>query len=337
MRVSVPGPPRVIDTVYLGGGTPSLLSLQELEDLFQHIRKRFSLTTHTEITIEVNPESITPEKLTGYRELGIGRISIGIQSFLEQELRYLGRIHSVAQAKQAFNQARKAGFENISIDLIYALPEQTLDEWQYSLDHAMALRPEHISAYGLIFEDGTPFGEMLLKNRIRAKSSDEEYDFFSMTMASLEANGYRQYEISNYAISDNYRSRHNLKYWDHSSYLGFGPSAHSFVERSRWSNIRSVEAYVNQLGKGLLPVDFSESLDEETIRFESIFLSLRTVEGIDLRGFEKNYGRSFTGDYPDLVRDLVEAGYALLNDNHFRLTPKGLCLCDEIIPNFIPV
>jgi oxygen-independent coproporphyrinogen-3 oxidase len=325
------------DSLYIGGGTPSLLSSAELEKLFRDMTACFSLTGNAEITIEVNPESISREKLNTMRQLGVNRISIGIQSFLDHELQYLGRIHTAEQSEIAYKKARNAGFDNISIDLIFALPDQNPDEWRYSLDRAAELHPEHISAYSLIFEDGTPFGERLLTNKVRARSADEEYEFFTTTIEILERNGYGHYEISNYAVTDEHQSRHNKKYWNHTAYLGFGPSAHSFWERERWSNHRSLSRYLKSLDQNVPPIDFRERLDDETLKFECIFLSLRTTRGINLSAYEHEHHGSFQTEYRELIRDLTHEGLAVLDENHFRLTRKGLCLCDEILPHFMPV
>lgn len=324
------------DTLYIGGGTPSLLQLRELESLFSHIHNSVHLRADTEITIEVNPESLSRSGLNRYRDLGINRISIGIQSFRDRELRYLERIHSAKEALQAFEMARSAGFANISIDLIYALPGQTAEDWRFSLERAISLNPEHVSAYNLIFEEGTPFFERRQRGDIQARDAEEEYAFFNLTMDVLEDAGYGQYEISNYARSQAYYSRHNYKYWDHVPYIGFGPSAHSFWNNERWSNVRSLTVYLDQLDHGTLPEVDRERLRSQVLAFENVFLKLRTTEGINLRLYEERFQHSFEDTHKALIQNLVAGGLAVSDHEHFRLTRKGLCICDEILANFYP-
>ena len=323
------------DTVYLGGGTPSLLGEEETERIFASLRKHFRFADDCEITVEVNPGTITPQKLQHYKQVGVNRLSIGVQSFRQNELQLLERIHSVEEAGTAVAMAREAGFDNIGIDLIYALPGQTRQGWEYTLQQAVALQPQHISAYNLTFEEGTPFYRRMQKGELLKMNEEEEKIFFQQTESFLGRAGYLHYEVSNYAVNRDFVSRHNYKYWLHAPYLGFGPSAHSFWQNERHANVRSLDSYLNTLEKNELPLAFTEQIDREKRRFENIFLQLRTYEGIRLQNFENEFELSFTEAYKKQIDHLLHAGLAELNDEHFRLTSKGMMVCDAILPQFI--
>ncbi len=323
------------DTIYLGGGTPSLLNKTQLERIFEHLRRGFSFADDCEITIEVNPGTIGFNTLQFYKNLGINRLSIGVQSFRKDELRTLERIHSVAEAREVFSSARRAGFDNIGIDLIYALPGQTTEDWRYTLQEAVALRPEHISAYNLTFEEGTPFYRRLKEGKLSRQTEEAEKTFFQQTETFLNAAGYHHYEVSNFARNSAVVSRHNYKYWTHAPYLGFGPSAHSYWEDQRWANVRSVTRYINLLGRGERPVAFRERLSEDVRQFEDVFLRLRTYEGIELERFEREYRRPFISVYKEQAHRLLDEGLAEIIHDRFRLTSKGMMVCDAILPQFI--
>ena len=327
-------PKQIFDTIYLGGGTPSLLTPDELERILQALHTHFKISANCEVTLEANPGTVVESYLQEYRSLGVNRLSLGIQSFNERELHLLERIHSAAEALQTFDLARRTGFENISIDLIYALPGQTKAAWQASLQKAVELQPEHISAYNLIFEEGTPFFKRRQEGILRPKSEDEEFDFFMLTNEFLSAHGYPAYEVSNYTRSPRFYSRHNYKYWQHVPYLGFGPSAHSFWQRERSANVRSLHRYLSELKKGQLPIAFRETIDLKTEEFEHIFLRLRTYEGLDADYFRQNFERSFSETYRSTIELLLSKGFAEWENAYFRLTKKGMAVCDEILPLF---
>lgn len=324
------------DTIYFGGGTPSLLEPQELEQILTHLYDSFKIADNCEVTLEANPGTLSREKLDFYKSMKIDRLSIGIQSFVDKELKFLGRIHDSNQAVKTFQTARQAGFNNISIDLIFATPVQTLKSWLYSLQKAVELQPEHISAYNLIFEEGTPFYKKLMQGQIQQKSENEEINFFNESINQFTKAGYLQYEISNYARNPEYYSRHNYKYWNHTNYLGLGPSAHSYWNKRRWSNVRALSRYIKNLENGISVVDFSENLSKETLMFERIMLGLRTCEGVNIHEFETNFKESFIYKYSDLNKKLIENEFAVLEQDIFKLTAKGLMICDEILPRFAP-
>lgn len=324
------------DTIYLGGGTPSLLTPGEMDQIFSALYKNYSIAKDCEITVEVNPGTIDQEKLAFYKSIGINRLSIGIQSFNNDELKVLGRIHDSNQAIKTYERARKAAIENISIDLIYALPNQKIETWLTTLETALLLRPDHVSAYNLIFEEGTPFYKKLLQGRLSKKNAEEETDFYLHTINILEESGYHPYEVSSYAKLEERYSRHNYKYWNHTNFLSFGPSAHSYWNKKRWSNVRSLSKYISNINQGISVVDFSEYLEEETLIFENIMLSLRTYAGIDLMNFEKTYNESFLKKHNGLNIDLIKNGFAYIEEGNFKLTRKGMLICDEILSSFAP-
>jgi oxygen-independent coproporphyrinogen-3 oxidase len=318
----------IFETVFFGGGTPSLLSPQQLERILSRLHHTFSISSDAEITVETNPGTVTQEKLAAYRALGVNRLSIGVQSFHEDELKFLTRIHDSSQAVRCVELARHAGFDNVSIDLIYAMPGQTRARWEATLRKAIALQPNHISAYGLIVEDGTPLARMVQARLVSPKPPDEEAEFYEFTMTFLEEHGFEQYEVSNYA-RPGFRSRHNTNYWRHANYLGFGPSAHSFWKQDgttayRWWNIANLSHYCTSLQNGRLPILQRESLDPAHLLEEEIFLGLRS-DGVRLQTLEQHSPspRSF-------IASLIDEGAALVENDLLRLTRKGYLLCDEI-------
>jgi oxygen-independent coproporphyrinogen-3 oxidase len=322
------------DTLYIGGGTPSLLSEKQLDRLINTLTKHFRIDKNCEITIEVNPGTIGSSKLNYLKTLGINRISIGIQSFIDSELNLLERIHTSTQAKNAIRASRENGFDNISLDLIFALPGQDLKDWQFSLQAAVDFRPEHLSVYNLTYEQGTPFYQRLQKGEIRALDDTEESRLFRYADSFLGGQGYHHYEISNYCLSVSSLSRHNYKYWTHVNYLGFGPGAHSFWAGTRRANIASVSRYIEDLGKGLLPCAFREDLSREQFKFEHIFLALRTYRGLDLAAYETAFARSFSAEFAGIIQKLTNKNLGVIAGGFFRLTNKGILLYDEILPDF---
>lgn len=313
------------ETIFFGGGTPSLLTPQQLESILSHLHATFQITADAEVTVETNPGTVTKEKLTAFRSLGVNRLSIGVQSFHEDELKFLSRIHDARQAVQCVAFARDVGFDNLSLDLIYALPGQSKNQWEANLQKAVALQPNHISAYGLIVEDNTPLARMVGAKLVTLKPAEEEADFFEFTMQFLEAHGFEHYEVSNYA-QPGFRSRHNYNYWRHENYLGFGPSAHSFWKNGaarRWSNIANLSHYCSHLSQEQLPLALDETLTTEELLTEKVFLGLRS-DGVNLRALD---------DLPvdvSLAEQLVAAGSAAFDGTTLRLTRRGYLLCDEI-------
>jgi len=270
------------DSLYLGGGTPSVLGTRDLEKLFESLFRYFGFSPYAEITIEANPDDVTREKLDLLKSIGVTRISLGVQSFDPGELGYLGRRHTALQTEQALDRIRESGFAGLSMDLIYGLPGQRLSDWMRTLTRALDFRPEHLSCYQLTIHDETPLGGMLAEGRIRPVGEEKERSFFLRTAKFLDERDYIHYEISNFARDEANIARHNSKYWHGVSYLGLGPAAHSLWDGVRWWNVRCVTTYCERLAVGRLPIADSERLSEEQKRLESLCLGLRTREGIDL-------------------------------------------------------
>jgi len=323
------------ETVFFGGGTPSLLSPSSLAEILDVLASAFTIQADAEVTLETNPGTVNGEKLKDFRGAGVNRLSIGIQSFHDDELRFLTRIHSSGQGRQCVQDARRAGFENISLDLIFALPLQTSERWASSLRQAVGLGPAHISCYSLIVEPNTPLSNMVNNGRVVPVNTDRDAELYEFTIHFLRSHGYQQYEVSNFA-QPGFKSRHNINYWNHSNYLGLGPSAHSFWRSGgapgaaeRWWNIASVPAYADSLWRRVLPVAGREELTLEQLIREEVFLGLRS-EGIDVAGFRKRYGRDLLVEQKSRVETLLDEGMAVVEDGMLKLTSKGYLVCDEI-------
>ncbi|MBM2845182.1 MAG: Heme chaperone HemW [Bacteroidetes bacterium] len=329
----------VFETVFFGGGTPSLLTPAQLESILSRLHRTFAIASDAEITVETNPGTVTPEKLAAYRSLGVNRLSIGIQSFDEKELQFLSRIHTGREAVECVDAARRAGFTNLSLDLIFSLPGQTAEQWEATLIRAIELNPEHISAYSLIVEDHTPLARMVSSRTVSPNPLEVEAELYERTMSLMEGHCYEHYEVSNYA-RPGFRSRHNYNYWNHQSYLGFGPSAHSFWKRGddpagrRWWNIASLSHYIERLTSGQLPLISEEQVALNELMTERIFLGLRS-DGLNVRRFESDFGISLLGTRHALIEDLLRENDATLQSDTLRLTSKGFLLCDEIAERLI--
>ena len=318
------------DTVYIGGGTPSLLRPQQLESILISVQKNFDLISTPEITVETNPADLDQSSLESMREIGINRINIGVQSFDEKILNFLGRRHSVKQAISAVEASRKAGFHNIGLDLIYGVPAQDIDSWLDTLKHAVAFSPEHISCYQLTLESKTPLGIRYQAGEFSLPGDELQYEFFVKTSEFLEDAGYIHYEVSNFALGAKYTSRHNQKYWDHSPYLGLGPSAHSFRGNRRWWNHHSLDQYLAAINTGNLPIEETEILTMEQLRLEALYLGLRTKKGVSLQDFENRYDYDLFTEKKETLDKLKEEGFISLRDGHLYPTQTGLAIADSL-------
>jgi len=312
------------DTIYMGGGTPSLLKPDQLSTLMDFLVRNFEFSPETEITIEANPDDITPEKLKCYRDIGINRISLGAQSFDDRALQHLKRRHTARQTEKALEWIRAEGFGNIGIDLMYGFEGQTEAAWVGTMEHALDFRPEHLSCYQMTYSEGTPFGNMLAQGRITQMGEEEGRAFFLLTSRFLEEHGYIHYEISNFARDKKHVSRHNLKYWRHVPYLGIGPGAHSFLEGRRWWNIRSVFDYCRMLSNGCPPVEETETLSEEQRRLEMLYLGLRTVDGVDLGLVDKQHQSK------KIIGELMESGLVKVHADKVIPTRTGFLVADSL-------
>jgi oxygen-independent coproporphyrinogen-3 oxidase len=325
----MPGSRRV-DTVYIGGGTPSLLSPQQLESILISVQKNFDLISTPEITVETNPADLDQSSLELIREIGINRINIGVQSFDEKILNFLGRRHSVKQAISAVEASRKAGFRNIGLDLIYGVPAQNIDSWLDTLKQAVAFSPEHISCYQLTLESKTPLGIRYQAGEFSLPGEELQYEFFMKTSEFLEDAGYIHYEVSNFALGTEYSSRHNQKYWDHSPYLGLGPSAHSFQGNRRWWNHHSLDRYLAAINAGNLPIEETEILTMEQLRLEALYLGLRTKKGVCLQDFENRYHYDLLTVKKEILDKLEEEGFISIQDGHLYPNQTGLAVADSL-------
>ena len=318
------------DTVYIGGGTPSLLNPEQLERILTRIRENLHLISDAEITIEANPADLNQSFLESMREIGINRINIGVQSFDEKVLGFLGRRHSIKQAISAIEVSRKAGFHNIGLDLIYGVPEQNVESWLDTLKQAATFLPEHLSCYQLTLEAKTPLGIRCQAGEFSVPGEELQYEFFMKTSEFLRDAGYTHYEVSNFARGQEYASRHNQKYWDHSPYLGLGPSAHSFYGNQRWWNHRSLEKYLTAIHAGNLPVQETETLTMEQLRLEALCLGLRTKRGVFLQGFKNQYAYDLFTEKKELLAKLEEEGFISIRDGFLSPTQTGLALADSL-------
>ncbi len=320
------------DTIFFGGGTPSLLSYEDFSRLFTSLHSNLSISDNSEITIEANPGTLNKKKLSEFKKLPINRFSFGVQSFIESELKFLTRIHSAEQAVTSIKSAQDEGFNNISLDLIFALPNQNIKSWQYSLDKAIELNTQHLSAYSLIYEEGTVLYNLHKKKKVNKANEENERVLYDFTMEYLREKGFQQYEVSNYSKSG-FECRHNLKYWNRNEYIGFGPSAASFIDGQRWVNTKDINEYINRITSGSVTHDLFETIDEQTSIYEYIFLGLRS-KGINLKEFLKRYNFDFEEKYSEACGILLKNDLAIKNKSVFKLTSKGYALCDEILSSY---
>ncbi len=318
------------DTVYLGGGTPSLLSPAQIEAVLTRIRARFELHPGAETTMEANPGDLKGPSLRDLAALGVNRLSLGVQSFNDRILEFLGRRHSAAQAAAAMDSARAAGFGNIGVDLIYAIPGQSLEDWLDTLARAVQFAPEHLSCYELSLEKSTPLGKKGESGKISLPGEARQHEFFMRTSEFLEDAGYVHYEVSNFARGRRYYSRHNPKYWDHFPYLGLGPSAHSFSGKRRWWNLASVETYIERVSSGKIPIAGNETLSSEQALLETVYLGLRTQKGVSLDDLRKEYGYDLLSEKGSEITRFREAGLIRLDGDRLAPTRAGLAVADSL-------
>lgn len=317
-----------VETIYFGGGTPSLLPARDIENLLRKISETFRVTEQAEITLEANPDDLSPEHLRALRSLGINRLSIGIQSFDDTILTFLNRSHSRATALRAVEDARQAGFNNISIDLIFAIQGQGLDDWEKNIGTALSLRPEHVSAYTLTIEDKTVFGRWMNQGKIAPVPDEAAATQLELLMDNMQAAGYEQYEISNFAKPGFY-SRHNSSYWAGKRYLGIGPGAHSYNHHSRQFNIRNNHAYVKALRSGTIPFE-TEILTRENKINEFILTALRTSTGCNLVLAKALFETDILEANHNYIQTLIANNLAILKPPFLTLTRSGKLLADKI-------
>lgn len=322
-------------TLFFGGGTPSLLTVEQVRRLLQACRNAFAVDERAEISLEANPGTLSPGQLQGLRSLGINRLSFGAQSFDAGLLKTLGRIHTPEEITQAVHGARQAGFDSLNLDFMFGLPDQSMRQWQETLEQALALRPEHLSLYSLIIEEGTPFFDWTAEGRITPGDEDLCADMYEYADERLRAAGYENYEISNWSLPG-HQCQHNLTYWYNLPYIGMGAGAHSFFAGKRFSDVRDPQAYIRQLRKRQWPLAESEEISRLEEMTETAFLGLRTARGLYLPTFEERFGEAFETFVGERLRPVEEAGLLTRERGWLRLSQHGRLLGNEVFFRLLP-
>ena len=324
------------DTLYFGGGTPSLLPQHLLARIMGQIDLIWGLAECTEITLECNPATVDLEQLRCLKQLGVNRLNIGIQSFNADNLTFLGRRHTASQAVSIVHSARRAGFTNIGIDLIYGLPHQNMTQWEHDLTTAVDMNPEHLSCYILTYEPGTPLQRALISGRCSGLDDASIADMFRLTHTLLASAGFDHYEISNFS-KKGFRSVHNTKYWNFNSYLGFGPAAHSYLSHTqqRWWNHDSIERYLTCIQEGKPPLCAQEKLDSEQRVIEVVFLGLRQSKGLAFQGLSDQFGSEMAQKLKTAIHPWMNSGHVIVTDRSCCLTVEGMLVSDRIVGDII--
>lgn len=324
-----------VDTVYIGGGTPSLLTKRQMKDLIECLFSSFNIEKGAEITVEANPGTVDKGYLKHLVNLGINRISFGLQSAIDTELRALGRIHTLAEFTESFKAARAAGFNNINVDLMYGIPHQTMDSFEGTLNYVKALMPEHISVYGLKIEEGTPFYER--QDELPLPDEETEYKMYKSAHTILEGAGYEHYEISNFARRG-FMSKHNMRYWKNEKYLGFGVSAHSYFAGQRYAYTDDMACYISEMEN---PRDIGNALSEcndidvFTKETEYVMLRMRLFSGIDIQEYRRTFGEEFLRKYGERLERFAKGGFVTLNDKRCAFTVKGMYVSNYILSDML--
>ena len=326
---------RLVDTVYLGGGTPSLLEASQLEEILESLRSTFRLDPLAEVSLEANPESVGERSLSDFLSLGVNRLSLGVQSFDGALLGTLGRAHDAERAREAFGEAREAGFENINLDLMLALPGQSLGIVERDLRTALDLAPDHLSTYLLEMDKESALRSRIEKGELTPATQDQAGEIYERTRGVLEGSGYRQYELSNFCLPGK-ECRHNLKYWTDLPFVGFGPSAWSYLNRRRFREAPDLEGYKEAVSQGRPPAREEAAGGMQDRLDEAIFAGLRLLEGVDLEKLGREYGvEDPLGERRKAILDLSDAGLVTLLGSRLRLTPKSFPIANEVFQVFV--
>jgi oxygen-independent coproporphyrinogen-3 oxidase len=325
----------VFDSVYIGGGTPTVLSREQWASIFGIIHESFRLSKTVEFTVEANPNTVAVDSIAFLRSHGVNRLSIGVQSFSDRVLKTLGRAHTASQAEEAFKTARNAGFQNIGIDLIYGVPGQSQDDWASSVHRVLALEPEHISTYCLSLDEGSQFMREAEAGRLALPDDDMAASMYEFSLRALTDAGYRHYEISNFSLSG-YECLHNMNYWERGDYLGLGPGAWSFISGKRYHAIADVLEYSRRLTAGLSIVEDIETAKNGRAAEETIMLGLRTAQGVDLRKYEQEFGPESSSHLEACIATLRDSGLIRVRDGRLMLTDRGVLLSNEALTRLFP-
>ncbi len=323
------------DTLYIGGGTPSLLTPKQMGQIVDWAAMCFNLGASAEMTFEINPATASTRDLQDYAAFGFNRINIGVQSFNDQNLAFLGRKHDSQQALAAVRAAKEAGFTNIGIDLIYGLPDQTPGAWKKDLIQAIKLGPRHLSCYILSYEPYTPLHQDLQAGRFTPLSDLHAAELFRLTHDYLSAAGYEHYEISNFAQGSRWRSTHNQKYWNFVPYFGLGPAAHSFNPPTRWWNHRSIDRYLEDIHQGIKPISEDEDLTEEQRMIEALYLGLRQLDGIDFDHFQQEFQIDFKLYFHTALDRFEAENWINIDERACRLTVEGMLFVDRVVDELV--
>ena len=319
------------DTVYLGGGTPSSLTPEQLGRVLSKITAELDLAPDATYHLEINPDDVSDSTAEAWRELGFSFASLGAQSFNDEALTFLGRRHCATDARRAVETLLDVGFATVSVDLIFGLPDQTVDDWRRQLSTALELGVNHLSCYQLTIHRGTVFGHRRTRGELQELNEDGQAELYFLTHEVLEAAGWEGYEVSNFAAAPHHRSKHNQKYWDHTPYLGLGPSAHSYVGRSRWWNQRKVRLWSAALEDERSPVEGRETLTDNELFFEAVMLGLRTADGVDMEKLRRRFGNEIAAFNEPAVERLVDSGHLRCNGRRIQPTPRGMAIAEGLV------
>ena len=325
---------REIDSVFVGGGTPSILNENEINILFEKIKENFNIKSNAEITMECNPGTLTLNKLKAMKKSGVNRLSIGLQAVQNHHLKYIGRIHTFEEFEKNYHDAKQMGFDNINIDLMYALPNQSREDWMESLEKVVKLNPTHISAYSLILEENTELFKMYERDEFNLLDENTDIEMYEYTINYLKSHGYNQYEISNYA-KDNFEFKHNVLYWKCEEYVGIGASASGYFNGIRYNNICELDNYEKMILEGEKPIEWEEKLSIKDEIEESIFLGLRMNEGIQISDFKEKYNFDFEKEYKNEIEKLSKMELIEIDNNRMKLTQKGREISNSVFVEFI--
>ena len=327
-------PTKVSETIYIGGGTPTSLTAKQLDVLLTGIHRYLPTHTTKEFTVEANPGDLTAEKLDVFKAHGVNRLSMGVQTFDDRLLKKIGRKHSVQDVYDTIKLLEKKQFDNVSIDLIYALPGQTLESFRDTLTKALAFDLPHYSMYSLILENKTMFMNWVRQGRLELPTQEAETQMFEEAIIAMAQSGHHQYEISNFAKKGK-ESMHNLVYWDNEHYFGFGAGASGYLDQKRYKNYGPIQHYMKPLKEQRLPIFEAEEISRANQIEEEMFLGLRKIEGVSLRRFEEKFNQKLTTVYQSVIDELQQQQLAVLEEDYFRLTPKGLFIGNDVFEKFL--